>query len=89
MAAEFLIRAGYRIPEDISLVGFDDFLVHGPMQGKLTTYAVDMDAMAHQSLKLLLKRINEGAQEQTVRVVDGKMVVRQSAGQIDGKREVV
>ncbi len=85
MAAELLIKAGYRIPEDISLVGFDDFLVHGPMQGKLTTYAVDMDAMAHQSLKLLLKRINEGAQEQTVRVVDGKMVIRESAGQIDGK----
>ncbi len=86
MAAELLIRAGYRIPEDISLVGFDDFLVNGPMQGKLTTYAVDMDAMAHQSLKLLLRRINEGAQEQTVRTIDGKLVVRQSAGQVDGKK---
>lgn len=83
MAAELLVEAGYRIPEDISLVGFDDFLVSGSLQGKLTTYAVDMDAMAHQGLKLLLRRINEGAQEQTVRMVDGKMVIRQSARRLE------
>lgn len=83
MAAELLAEAGYRIPEDISLVGFDDFLVGGSLQGKLTTYAVDMDAMAHQGLKLLLRRINEGAQERTVRMVDGKMVIRQSARRLE------
>lgn len=88
MAAELLTKAGYRVPEDISLVGFDGFLAHGIMQGKLTTYAVDMDAMAHQGLKLLLKRINEGTREQTVRTIDGKMVIRQSAGQVDGKMAI-
>lgn len=79
LAARHLTEAGYRIPEDISLVGYDDFLLSGILQGKVTTYAVDMDAMAHQGLELLLKRINGGAQEQTVRMVDGKMVIRQSA----------
>ncbi len=79
LVADLLSEAGYRVPEDLSLVGFDDFLVQGSMQGKLTTYAVDMDAMAHQSLKLLLRRIKEGEQEQTVRTIDGKMVIRQSA----------
>lgn len=79
MAAELLEEAGYRVPEDISIVGFDDFLANGRMRGKLTTYAVDLDDMAHQGLKLLLKRINEGAQERTVRTIDGKMVIRKSA----------
>lgn len=83
MAAELLTGAGYRIPEDISLVGFDDFLAGGSLQGKLTTYAVDMDAMAHQGLKLLLRRINEGAQERVVRTVDGKMVIRQSVRRLE------
>lgn len=79
MAARLLSEVGYRIPEDISLVGYDDFLMSGILQGKMTTYAVDMDVMAHQSLKLLLKRINEGPQEPTVRIIDGRMVIRQSA----------
>ncbi len=78
VAAGILTALGYRIPEDISLVGYDDFLSSGMLKGKLTTYAVDMDEMAHQGLKLLLRRIGGGEQEKTLRTVDGRMVVRES-----------
>ena len=78
LAAEMLAQAGWRVPEDVSLVGYDDFLVKGSMQGKLTTYAVDMAAMAHQGMKLLLRRMNREQDEKIVRAVNGKMVVRQS-----------
>lgn len=78
-AAKRLMEAGYRIPEDISIVGYDDFLVSGILHGKVSTYAVDMDGMALLALELLLKRINGEGQEPTVRMVDGRMVIRQSA----------
>lgn len=76
--AALLKEAGYAVPEDISLVGYDDFLVTGAMQGKLTTYAVDMDDMAHQSIKLLLKRLSGDSQDKIVRTVDGRPVYRNS-----------
>lgn len=80
--AGLLAEAGLRIPEDISLVGYDDFLIKGRMHGKLTTYSVDMDAMAHQSLKLVLNRIHGDQSEKIVRTVDGKRVIRSSAARL-------
>lgn len=81
--AVLLKEAGYRVPEDISLVGYDDFLVLGTMQGKLTTYAVDMDDMAHQSIKLLLKRLAGDTQDKIVRTIDGKQVIRSSVQKLN------
>ena len=77
--ATALMEAGYKIPEEISLVGYDDFLLKGKMQGRLTTYSVDMDTMAHQSLKLVFNRINGDQSEKIVRTIDGKRVIRTSA----------
>lgn len=79
LLAGLLLKEGYRIPEDVSVVGYDDFLAAGIMQGKLTTYAVDMEAMAHESIKLLLKRLAGNKREKMVRTVDGKMIIRDSA----------
>ena len=80
--AELLTGKGYEIPKDISLTGFDDFLVGGAMQGKLTTYAVDMDAMAHQSLKLMLRRLSGEQVDKNVKNIDGKPVIRSSAAPV-------
>ncbi|MDO4307174.1 MAG: LacI family DNA-binding transcriptional regulator [Eubacteriales bacterium] len=79
LMAEELRKAGYRIPEDISLVGFDDFLAEGDMKGKITTYSVDMEAMAHYGLKLLMKRKKGELDEKIVRIVEGRLIERSSA----------
>lgn len=78
LMAEELKKLGCRIPEDISLVGYDDFLEKGDMKGKLTTYSVDMEAMAHHALKLLMKRKNGELNEKIVRIVDGALIERSS-----------
>lgn len=81
--AKELVEKGYRIPEDISIVGFDDFLLKGMMVGHLTTFGVDMDAMARESLKLILKRLKEERTEKVVRIIDGKQVIRDSVKKIN------
>lgn len=81
--AESLVEQGYRIPEDISIASFDDFLLRGIMLGHLTTYAVDMDAMARESLKLISKRWKGELTGKTVRTVDGKPVIRDSVTKIN------
>lgn len=88
MLAQQLLKRGLRVPEDISLVGFDDFLAEGALRGKITTYAVDMAAMAHQSIKLLTRRISGERQDKMVRTIDGKVIIRETVKEMeDGQRQ--
>ncbi len=80
-----LEEKGYRIPEDISIVGYDDFLEKGRMKNKITTYAVDMDMMAHEAVKLILKRLKNEFEsgKKILKTIDGKMVIRVSVRNIN------
>ncbi len=71
---EKLAKRGYRVPEDISVVGFDYF--YTTMQGnvRLTTYESDIKAMAHLSVKLLMKRMEGKTEPSGVRVVRGQVI---------------
>lgn len=85
LLAQLLVQEGLHIPEDVSLAGYDDFLATGLLKGRLTTYAVDMDAMAHESLKLLMKRMEDAGREKMVRTVDGKLIIRESVQKVEGE----
>ena len=82
MLVRTLERNGYRVPEDISIVSYDDYLAEGKDINFFTTYAVDMDAMASNAVKLLTKLISGGNLKKTVIVVDGKPVIRNSVKHI-------
>lgn len=81
LAAELKLE-GYRVPEDISIVGYDDYIAYGPMKDCLTTYAVDMDGMASRALKLLMERIENPGAPRRIYTVDGKMIIRDSVKKI-------
>ena len=53
-----LIRCGLRVPEDISVVGFDWLLRSLPFGGDLTTVAQPFDAIGRIAAETLLERIN-------------------------------
>lgn len=84
LVAEELKKSGLRVPEDISLVGYDDFLMKGEMKERITTYSVDMEAMAHEAVKLLMKRKKGELDEKIVRIVEGRMIERSSAAAYSG-----
>ena len=54
-----LEELGYSVPEDVSVVGFDDFLPGGVGRegDRITSYSVDMDRMAEICVKSLIKKI--------------------------------
>ncbi len=74
---------GYRVPEDISVVGYDDYLYAEFGDSRITTYAVDIERMAQTTLEVLLRRITDGTADARVHVVSGRLVERKSVKRIN------
>ena len=73
-----LSKRGYRVPQDISIVGYDNYLYGNSFAEQLTTYNVDMKQMAYQAVKLLKGKIRGDEKHWGTRYVDSVMVERQS-----------
>lgn len=73
-----LSERGYRIPEDVSIVGYDNYLYDNSFVERLTTYNVDMKKMAHQAVKLLKGKIRGDDRHWGTRYVDSVVIERQS-----------
>jgi LacI family transcriptional regulator len=75
-----LQRAGCRVPEDISVVGFDDIPQSAAIFPALTTIAQPIGEMGTIGVRLLLDRIaRRDAPYQRVRLAP-RLVVRESTG---------
>ena len=55
-----LVELGVRVPEDISVIGFDGFDISQVTSPVLTTIGQDITAKAAQSVELLLKALDDG-----------------------------
>lgn len=73
---EKLNRLGLRVPEDISVVGFDGFdssAGRRPEGLELTTYESDQKAMAQIGVNTLMKRIEKNTKPENIRTVEGRV----------------
>ncbi len=73
-----LKNEGYIIPEDVSVVGFDNFIYSTLSSPAITTFEVDMKAMAEIAVETIVKRIEKPSQSNSRKVVSGKIIIRDS-----------
>lgn len=74
-----LRRAGYRVPEDISLIGFDDMSICELTEPPLTTMAVPKERLGALAVDRLDRRIRGETGGETIRLlVQPEIVVRAS-----------
>jgi len=74
-----LKEEGYHIPEDVSIVSFDDDIYAELCDPKLTTVAVNMEEIGKVTAKRMIKRIKEPNEESgKVYRVEGKNIFRNS-----------
>ncbi len=66
------------MPEDISVVGFDNYLYPGLSDIGITTYDVNVREMVKKSISILLDRINHVKIKPGVRIVQGEIVYKES-----------
>ena len=81
-----LISLGLRVPEDVSVVGFDDIPMASWPIWDLTTAAQPITEMATVGLQLLLKRIHEPDRPHDERVFRTSLRLRGSTAPPSGSR---
>lgn len=75
---ERLRKEGYRIPEDISVVGFDNYTFLSFASPRLTTIEVDVVEMADRAVELLVSMMRGANKEGSRIVVSGRLVLGDS-----------
>ncbi len=78
---EVLAEKGYRVPEDVSVVGFDNYLYPGLSNRDITTYEVNMKAMAETALRKALRRIEDPEAMKRIDLIAGHIVEKGSVGE--------
>ena len=79
-----LTEKGYKVPEDISVVGFDNDIYAEISYPKLTTVAVDVDVMTQKAINLIIEKVENGDQDKQSRIfVSGQVIYRNSVSEIN------
>lgn len=79
-----LTTLGYRVPDDISVVGFDDLDIAQMIHPQLTTVRINRSAMSQAAMERLIARI-EGDDKPPISIhVGAKLIVRESAARVMG-----
>lgn len=75
---EQLKEAGYRIPEDIAIVGYDDSAFAQMCSPQLTTFRINQEMMVEAAVDVFIKRLRYENYYGGRTVVGGRVVIRDS-----------
>lgn len=81
-ALDELKRQGLKVPEDVSLLGFDDIPWSALITPRLTTIRQPIEALAREAMALLTAKMQDRQRPACTRVLPVTLVVRDSARRI-------
>ncbi len=79
---ETLRRAGYRVPQDVAVAGYDDFRYSTICNPPLSSYRVDVDAMAAAAVAQMRRKMARKAPIAPTVMVPGALVLRESTEKV-------
>ena len=71
---EALNKNGCRVPEDIGIVGFDNYLPDKTDNLELTTYDVDIRKMARAAVDTIARMLENAHFSHRMRIIDGRVI---------------
>ncbi len=80
---DLLTEKGYRIPQDVSIIGYDNYLPSHGFAQRLTSYNVDMKRMAAMAVKRLLDKIRGVEKYYGMRYIDSCIIERSSVRRLN------
>lgn len=82
LAAGHLIKkleeSGYRVPRDISVAGYDNYIYPGISNIEITTYAVDLMEMSRLAVELALQNVWGEEHKKGLHIVSGSLIEKDS-----------
>jgi LacI family transcriptional regulator len=75
-----LLQLGYRIPEDVSVIGFDNSHFSQMSNPKITTMHIDLPLFAHKAFTSLIRRIDHPDEVRQEILLPTRMILRESTG---------
>ena len=81
-AKQAITEAGLEVPEDISLIGFDNWDMSGYGNMRLTTVERSMSEIAKEGTRVLLRRLEEGVVDNRRVYLDNKLIIRDTVKDI-------
>lgn len=75
-AREAIIEEGLSVPEDVSLIGFDNWDMSGYGTMKLTTVERSMSEIAKEGTRILLRRLETGKEDNRRVYLDNRLIIR-------------
>ncbi|NDJ61957.1 MAG: substrate-binding domain-containing protein [Chloroflexi bacterium] len=86
-ALDAVRQIGARVPEDVSIIGFDDIPMAGWGAYHLTTIRQEVDAMIAATLDLLHAKLDQPDSPPVLRLIPGSLIVRGSVRGLDRTQE--
>jgi LacI family transcriptional regulator/LacI family purine nucleotide synthesis repressor len=77
-----LRRFGYRVPEDISVAGYDNYIHPDLCDIAITSYEVDLKEMAKRCVEMLIGKLNNEGSACGIQMVEGRLVIKESVRRI-------
>lgn len=77
-----LREAGYRVPEDVSVVGFDNYIYPWQCDIGITTYEVNIVEMAKKSVEVLYNKLKGLESQSHIYTIEGHLVEKDSVQKI-------
>ena len=75
--SRFLAK-GVRVPEDISVVGYDNYTVSSICIPTITTIEVDLEKMASEAVKIMAKKLSDPSYTAGRRIISGRLIIKNS-----------
>lgn len=67
---------GIRVPEDVSIVGFDDYMYPGLCDKGITTYSANVQEMTGIAMRMMIARLSGEPGRTGLQVTVGRLVIR-------------
>lgn len=82
-AREAIAEAGLKVPDDVSLIGFDNWDLSGYSSMRLTTVERSMSEIAREGTRVLLRRLEDGVVDNRRIFLDNKLIVRDTVKKLN------
>jgi len=84
-AMQAIAKAGLKVPQDISVTGFDDVSYATSSTPRLTTIKQPYLEMGKEAARMLITRIEKKVPKQQSKIFPAKLIVRESTGPAPGQ----